>query len=432
MKRAVPARVSTLLHRAQWRVAAFSLICASLLLTVAGLYALREYEARSMELVARALAIAGEPALRFNDRPAMRELIDNLAAAAQLAEVDIVDRLDHRWLSYQRPEGGTMDRCARGLARWLMRGPTSAQVGDAATPLGHIALRSDGQSLLRFIGWSALSFLMCALATLLVARSYSHRLASLIVNPIDALATLTREVRESRSFDRRAEHAAVREIDALADDFNTLLIEMQVKQALIEAHHADLERSNETLRRLSRYDSLTQLPNRAYLSEHLDEVLHDARAHGHQAGLVFIDTDRFKQVNDRFGHAAGDAVLIELSKRLRSSTRDSDFVARLGGDEFIIVISPLRDAQEIARLTDRIQRSLDRPVQLPGSDAHAVSVTMGVAVFPDHADTTANLIKAADEAMYRAKAIGPGSVRTFQPGARKPDSSSKSSYTKTP
>ena len=431
MKREPSARLSTLLHRAQWRVTAFALICASLLLTLAGLYTLREYEARSMELVARSLAFAGEPALRFNDRAAMRELIDNLAAAAKLAEVDVVDRLGQPWLTYRRPEAGSADRWARRLARGLLGEPMRAQVGDATLPLGMIALRSDGLTLLRYVEWSALSVLLCAFATMIVVRAYSHRLASLIVTPIDALANLTREVRETRSFERRAGQAAVHEIDALADDFNGLLIEMQAKEAVIEAHHAELRRSNDSLRTLSRYDSLTQLPNRAYLSEHLNEVLEACRAGAHQAGLVFIDTDRFKQVNDRFGHAAGDALLVELSKRLRASIRDSDFVARLGGDEFIIVITPLRDAQEVAHLTERVGRALDQPLRLPGGAIHTISVTMGVAVFPDHAQTTDELIKAADQAMYRAKAAAPGSVRTYQPETRRPEAISTLSFRKT-
>jgi diguanylate cyclase (GGDEF)-like protein len=144
-------------------------------------------------------------------------------------------------------------------------------------------------------------------------------------------------------------------------------------------------------------------------------VLERCRLDGREAGLIFIDTDRFKEVNDTYGHSAGDVLLVELSRRLRESIRDTDFVARIGGDEFVIVINPLREANEITLLTDRTRQNLDRRLALPGGDLRCTGVTTGVAVFPSHAESAAGLIKAADEAMYRAKAIGRGSVGTFRP-----------------
>jgi len=98
---------------------------------------------------------------------------------------------------------------------------------------------------------------------------------------------------------------------------------------------------------------------------------------------------------------------------LRASIRGSDFVARLGGDEFIVVLEPLDDARQVIHLTDRIRIALDQPVQLPGARMDSISVTMGVAIFPDHADGAEGLIRAADKAMYRAKSEAPGSVATF-------------------
>ena len=415
MKPPLQSSVSILVSRAQRRAAAFSMICVSVLLTLAGLYTLREYELRSMDMIARSLAFAGEPALRFNDKQAMMELIDNLAATAQVSEIAISDRAGRSWLSYQRPETGAADRWGRGLARLLLRVPGSAQIGDGTAPLGQIALRSDGRTLLRFVAYSALSLLLCALATGVVVLRYSRRLARLIVAPIDALAGLTRDVRESHAFELRAQSASVLEIDGLGDDFNALLQELQLKQSVIERHHAELRRANDSLRMASRQDPLTRLPNRAHLYEHLAEVIEECRTYRRQAGLVFIDYDRFKEVNDRFGHASGDFLLVELSKRLRASIRGSDFVARLGGDEFIVVLEPLDDARQVIHLTDRIRIALDQPVQLPGARMDSISVTMGVAIFPDHADGAEGLIRAADKAMYRAKSEAPGSVATFVP-----------------
>jgi diguanylate cyclase (GGDEF)-like protein len=413
---AASRRVSQIVRRAQWRVAVFSLACLGLLLAVTSLVALREYELRATELAARSLALAGEPAMRFNDPTAMRELIEQLAGPAQLAEVVVTDAGGRLWLHFEQPIGDTADRWARGMERTLVATPASVQVGNDGARLGRIALRSDGGTLMRFAIWTALSFAVCAGATAFVVAWHSRRLAAAIVRPIRALARLTRQVRESRSFERRAGHAAVVEVDALADDFNALLTELQSQQLLIEERHADLQRVNASLWNLSHHDPLTSLPNRAYLHQHLDEVLQVSRELKQRAGLVFIDADRFKQINDLHGHAAGDALLVELAARLRLSVRGSDFIARLGGDEFVVVLKPMRRALDVSALTDRIRQEMNRIVDLaPEVRLPQISISMGVAVFPDHATTLDGLIRAADEAMYRAKSGAHGSGVTFLP-----------------
>jgi diguanylate cyclase (GGDEF)-like protein len=331
-----------------------------------------------------------------------------------LAEVTIDARNHEGWMQYAVPIDGDVDGWARLLEHGLIREPASAPIGDEPS-LGQVTLRSNGKTLMLYLQWTFAALAVSALAIVFEVLGYSRRLAASIVNPIADLARLTRQVRESRSFERRAKRVAVHEIDALTDDFNALLSELQVQKEVIDAHHLDLRLANEALRKLSRHDPLTELPNRAYLGEHLEDVIQRCTRNGQQAGLIFIDTDRFKEINDRFGHRAGDALLVELSKRLRESMRDTDFVARLGGDEFVIVISPLRESVEVARLTDRIRHNLSRRVQLPGGELALISVTMGVAIFPDHAESANALIAAADEAMYRAKAVGRGSVGTFKP-----------------
>ncbi len=122
-----------------------------------------------------------------------------------------------------------------------------------------------------------------------------------------------------------------------------------------------------------------------------------------RAGLAFIDTDRFKQINDTYGHATGDRVLVELAERLRASIRQSDFIARVGGDEFVVVLNPPDADVDAVHLTERIDHALQVPVRLPNGELHLIGVSIGVAVYPDHADSVMTLIQAADDAMYRVK-----------------------------
>jgi diguanylate cyclase (GGDEF)-like protein len=398
-----PTHVASLVRRGQWRIATFTIACVGLLLATAGLYASRAYEDRAMALVAQSLAVAGEPALRFDDKPAMQALLDQMADRAQLAEVSIVDRHGREWLHFERPGGDWGDRASRQLARLLIPAPATTVVGEAGDTLGSISLRSNGRTLLQYAGWSLLSLGACLAAFAVVVGWYSRSVARALVQPIDALATLTREIRETRAFDRRASGSSLREIHALAEDFNAFLAELQSHQEAIRQSHAGLERANASLRAASLHDPLTRLPNRAYLFEHLSKVVADCALTKRRAGLAFIDTDRFKEINDTYGHAAGDRVLVELADRLRASIRQSDFVARVGGDEFVVVLSPADADVDAAHLTDRIDRALEIPVRLPNGDLHLIGVSIGVAVFPDHADSVATLIQAADDAMYRQK-----------------------------
>ena len=395
--------VAQLVRRGQWRIAAFTIACVGLLLATAGLYASRAYEERAMTLVAQSLAVAGEPALRFDDRAAMRALIEQMADRAQLAEVTVIDRRGEAWLRFERQASSFGERTTQQLARILVPAPVTTTFGDANDKLGSLSLRSNGRTLLQYAGWSLLSLVGCLAALAVIVRLYSHHVARALVQPIDALATLTREIRDTRAFERRASGSSLREIDALAEDFNAFLAELQSHQEAIRLSHAGLERANESLRAASLHDPLTRLPNRAYLFEHLEKVVAECALTNRRAGLAFIDTDRFKEINDTYGHATGDRVLIELADRLRTSIRQSDFIARVGGDEFVVVLNPPDADVNAAHLTERIDRALEAPVKLPNGDLHLIGVSIGVAVYPDHADTVMALIQAADDAMYREK-----------------------------
>ena len=398
-----PTHVASLVRRGQWRIATFTIACVGLLLATAGLYASRAYEERAMSLVAQSLAVAGEPALRFDDRPAMLALLEQMADRAQLAEATIVDRQGRQWLHFERRGEDWSERASRQLARLLVPAPATTAIGVGSDTLGSIALRSNGRTLLHYAGWSLLSLAGCLLAFALVVRVYSRSVARTLVQPIDALATLTREIRDTRAFDRRASGSPLREVNALAEDFNAFLAELQSHQEAIRQSHAGLERANAKLRAASLHDPLTRLPNRAYLFEHLASVVAECAQNQRRAGLAFIDTDRFKQINDTYGHATGDRVLIELADRLRASIRQSDFIARVGGDEFVVVLNPPDADVDAVHLTERINRALEIPVKLPNGDLHLIGVSVGVAVYPDHADSVMTLIQAADDAMYRVK-----------------------------
>lgn len=153
---------------------------------------------------------------------------------------------------------------------------------------------------------------------------------------------------------------------------------------------------------LAYHDTLTGLSNRTAFEERLRIAIADARRHGDLLVLAYIDLDRFKPVNDLYGHAAGDMVLVELAKRLMLTVREQDTVARLGGDEFVILFQRVESVDEVEGIASRILKVIREPVSVCGADCD-IDASIGFAVFDPDTDDARSLVVKADQAMYAAK-----------------------------
>lgn len=163
----------------------------------------------------------------------------------------------------------------------------------------------------------------------------------------------------------------------------------------------------------ARHDALTRLPNRLLLLDRMALELAHARREKSQLAVMFIDLDRFKAVNDVFGHAVGDQLLATVGERLRACVRESDTVARLGGDEFVVMLSAVHSARDAAQVAGQILRFVALPMTLEGKEL-AIGASIGIAMAPADGDDPATLLKHADIAMYRAKGGGRGNFVFFE------------------
>jgi diguanylate cyclase (GGDEF)-like protein/PAS domain S-box-containing protein len=171
-------------------------------------------------------------------------------------------------------------------------------------------------------------------------------------------------------------------------------------------------RRNDRIRHLAFHDSLTDLPNRALLLDRLAYQLAMAERSESQVAVLFTDLDRFKAVNDTFGHAAGDALLKAVAQRLQMIVRRTDTVARLGGDEFVISLSHAGDDEAVTQTALDIIASINEPFRIEGKEIH-VGISVGIATYPLHGRTPAELLANADQAMYAAKSAGKGTYRVY-------------------
>jgi diguanylate cyclase (GGDEF)-like protein/PAS domain S-box-containing protein len=178
----------------------------------------------------------------------------------------------------------------------------------------------------------------------------------------------------------------------------------------------DRKRAEQELRYLANYDTLTGLPNRALMGERLGAAVIGARRSRHKVGVLFLDLDRFKHVNDSLGHTAGDRTLKAAGARLRQCVRENDIVSRLGGDEFTVVLEGLVDARGAEDMAQRLLQAFAKPLNPTSAQETVISPSIGIALYPDHGQTPADLLKCADTAMYYAKERGRNTWAVYDPG----------------
>ena len=220
------------------------------------------------------------------------------------------------------------------------------------------------------------------------------------------------ELERQRSEQTNAE--LVRAQAALNESLETLEERIRERTIDLEWEIRERERYSRELSHLALHDSLTGLYNRATLAERLTTELAQAEAAGASIAVLFLDLDRFKEVNDLLGHLAGDHVLREVAKRMAELVPPDAILARWGGDEFVFA-QRVEDAHEAADAIGALfLRSVGDPIAI-GSDIARVGATIGISIFPDHGRTADDLVRAADMAMYAAKHDGRGGVRMFTP-----------------
>jgi diguanylate cyclase (GGDEF)-like protein/PAS domain S-box-containing protein len=164
-------------------------------------------------------------------------------------------------------------------------------------------------------------------------------------------------------------------------------------------------RSEEAIQHMAYHDPMTGLPNRLLFYDRFSQVLAHARRNQEQFAVILLDLDKFKEINDRFGHGVGDQLLRGVAERLTSQMRDGDTVARFGGDEFLLLLPGMRKIEDLAPLGQKILQAFEQPFAVSGQ-ALSVCASVGAAVFPHDGSDRDALIQKADVAMYRAKAAG--------------------------
>lgn len=381
-----------LLSRFHFGITLFAVALSGLTILLAGVTALRGYADRNMELAAQLGAYGVEPALVFNDPQAVREGLEPLTRIPGIARLRVLNDVGQPLSQWTSPVADP----APILTRIFFPRPFAVTVQRNESAIGTIEVWGDSSTLIDYVRLGLLAGLACllitAFGTIFLARRFEYEL----VKPLNEIATVAHDVRLHRRFDKRVQPLGIAELDRLGGDINALLDELQGWQGHMESERAMLAHR-------ASHDTLTAMPNRDAFDEQLALRIEAAEERGSRFALLFIDADNFKAANDNFGHAAGDAVLVALSARIKETLRKGDFAARIGGDEFIVIIDPLDSEARAESLANRIRASVTEPVLLPGGETYSAAVSVGVAIFPDNGSNPTALLTAADAAMYADK-----------------------------
>ena len=170
--------------------------------------------------------------------------------------------------------------------------------------------------------------------------------------------------------------------------------------------------SEKKVKRLAYYDSLTNLPNRKNFEYMMDIKMFMAKEENKKLAVIFIDLEKFKPANDKYGHEVGDRLLISVAQRLRGAVKQEDGLCRLGGDEFLILLYDIKSIESTLKATNRISDLFVTPFIIDGIEIN-LTASIGISIFPDHARTRKELISCSDRAMYKAKAKKINHVEVF-------------------
>ena len=388
--------LDSVLRRAHLSVSLIAVLAAGLTLTAVALLALRVYSDQNLRLVARSMSYTVEGAVVFGDSMAAREALALIGVNEDIDQAQVSDTAGKVLARWERGEHGTRYYIERALTGWMLPDSLTFPITRNEQAIGSIKLVPHSRSLLPFLLSGLSCLLACLVLSLVVAVRLSRSMETEITSPLRHLAETAHRVRRDRSFELRVPPANIAELNQINDDFNALLDELEAWQSHLQKEHASLShRAN--------HDSLTGLSNRAFMEAELERAILDARVGNGKVAVLFLDSDRFKYINDTFGHASGDRVLVTIAARIKQQLREGDLVARLGGDEFAIVLKPLRNSSDAMHIADNIIAAMAQAIELPTGNSIVSSLTIGVAVFPDHAIDAISLVGAADEAMYRAK-----------------------------
>ncbi|XID75765.1 diguanylate cyclase domain-containing protein [Alkanindiges sp. WGS2144] len=373
-----------------------TLLISGTLLSIVSFFSLDDYAKRNLQLIASSVSFRVEAGVVFDDRAAIQETINQLAYRNEFREIKVLDNTGQTIAELKHHYNDSFEPLRVWFNQWIFSEPVTVPITHNDQTIGTVWLMGNAEGIFSFLGKVLLGLLGCLIITVICVSYCSLRTHNYILHSFKKITNVANLVREQRAFNLRIPSSSISELEDLSQDFNSLLDE-------IERWHQHIKAENDTLLHKATHDSLTGLVNRNYFEAQLDTLFTQTQPDNPLA-LLFIDHDRFKQINDTYGHTAGDQILIEVGKRLVTRLRQKDVVARWGGDEFAVILPEIIDKKNAVAVAESILAGVEDPIIFPDGQCVHISLSIGIAL-STHCKSPEQLLAKADAAMYRAKLV---------------------------
>jgi diguanylate cyclase len=362
-------------------------------------------------------------AIMFSDQKAAQETLNSIIANPRVLAAQIVTEEGNLFVEYLAP-GADRSRLKIGAVGAPVKDLPAEAAGESGTlwgsskelriwsriivdgrQIGTVVIEPNMQGLTKKLNLFFAIAALVLLAASLIAYFMSSKLQSLISVPILRLAQTMKKVSQEKDYSLRMDKTSKDEIGSLIDGFNEMLTEVEERDEALRLHQDNLQR-------MAHFDDLTSLPNRALYSDRVAQALVQAKRTTQKVAVMFVDLDRFKDINDTSGHRVGDLLLKHVAARLQSIVRASDTVARMGGDEFTILLPNLESPENASLVAQKILQKISEVYQVEENYIY-ITASVGITIFPDDGQTVDALLKNADTAMYHAKNNGRNAFQFF-------------------
>ncbi|QXZ20870.1 diguanylate cyclase DgcN [Lelliottia amnigena] len=365
-----------------------------LLLSIASVVTLKQYAQKNLELTSATMSRSLEASLVFNDAAAATETLAMLGKQGQFAVAEVLDAQGKRFAHWSWNPNDNPDALGTLVSRRLFPTPAVQPVLHNGHAIGEVRITARDSLISHFIWMSFAVLTGCILFAAFVALSITQSLHNGIVNALQNITDVVHDVKSNRNFSRRVEEERIEEFHRFGQDFNSLLDEMEEWQLKLQARNAQLMRT-------AMHDPLTGLANRAAFRNSIAALMKDSSAQTNSA-LLFLDGDDFKLINDTWGHAAGDCVLIEVAYRMVEFGAKRHQSYRLGGDEFAMILYGVHSATDVQQLCAALSQQFLRPYDLHNGNTANMSLSIGFALTWENTSVEA-LLEQADRNMYLVK-----------------------------
>ncbi|ERS02978.1 membrane protein [Acinetobacter sp. COS3] len=391
---------STSLHalfrKSQFTIFAITFVICSCTFATISMFTMETYAKQNLKLLSQTVLERIQPAVVFKDRGAIDQILDDYTREHAIRSIHVYDP-QQQLLAESTKKIANTSFLQDLLDKWFLHDPVKLMIVHHKKKVGELVLYGSSENILHFLKTIiiglAISMFFIVIA-LLWSVNLTYRQIMQAIKPLTHIAQL---VSDQKAYNLRFPNNHIKEFQNLNTVFNELLEEIQI-------WNNNLQKENRQLSFQAHHDQLTSLPNRHYFYEELLNIFENPLFR-HNSALIFIDNNKFKLINDQFGHLAGDAVLREMAQRLKLSVRQEDFIARLGGDEFAIILHAIHHADHLKAIAEGLLASSVEPLNFNGEIIH-FGFSLGIA-FSQFAENPEDLVMQADQAMYKAKNLNP-------------------------